>query len=392
MTVNTLITLRAIGRSGSLFLQQLFENHSQLVMLPVIIDFYGRWNTFFAKSSGDVNELLNYYIKDTNIKCLLGEKNSLFSWVDQNNHENYVSLDLNAYLEQCILFINLSDETNFRKRILLALHQAYYQLAGLKWPDNPILFLHEHQPYFFEETDQDFFETKHIATLRRPEDMYASYSKFFQKSGGLYGPLYLQYSLKVATEGYLNALHYHSKFPEKLYFVQTELLNTQPEVVLKKLANWLNISYEDVLLQPTFFGFPAKNNSAFDPNVSTFNKDIAEKSRFDEICSNREKVIIQNIFSDLNKDFYNIKNRKSILLSIFVILIPDLAFIFLRKYSLKDVLYYLVSLNFIWSRINFIYCLRMIKRKKKEYIYPNDISDEMGYLYKNWLQKLIFFK
>ena len=74
------------------------------------------------------------------------------------------------------------------------------------------------------------------------------------------------------------------KFGDRVCFIQFESLTNRTESVMRYLAKFLEIPYEDILLEPTFNGIPIQSANG----QKTDNSD-AEASKFHRIKNDRPR-------------------------------------------------------------------------------------------------------
>ncbi len=356
-----LITLRPIGRSGSFFIQNLFDSHPAVISFPFPFPFYYHWYFFHKiEKDADVEKLLVYFLDNTCLRYMnegaSSELSYIYSYKDDNGNSREYKIDMvdfRNHLEQEIKQISIYPS---RRQFLIALHIAYARTIGLELKDRNFIFLHEHYAYLFNEAMEDFPDARNIVTVRDPRNSFASYIKKNKIDHGALSPLYDLVDLNYTVKIYLNALHFKKKFPDSIYFISTEKMNAEPEIEIKKLAEWAGLHYTASLLKPTFAGNRIDGISVFNKSQSGFDQSGLLKDHWKKVCSWREIRLLDAIFSELYVRFdYPPGAGPLPAWNLFVLTLnPDIK-IFLtryRKFSARAL--YIFAGCFAWSRVNYI--------------------------------------
>ncbi|MCL4418278.1 MAG: hypothetical protein M1365_16610 [Actinobacteria bacterium] len=369
-----LVVIRACGRSGSIFLQSLFDNHPQILMFPMVFPFYYHWNIFYGSEKHTLSSLLAYFLNKTDIKYLFCKETP----------KSYICIDKKSRkfefkINQAIFIKNINNALtvrgiNFptRKEFLVILHEAYAKTTGIKLADKKVILLHEHGSYRFEDPNKDFNNVLNIVTVREPHNSYASFVKYRIAIGSILGPIYNIVDMNAWVSGFINSFVYARKFPKKLLFIKTEDLNSNPRKQIDKLINKFRIKFHPSLLKSTYAGYPKFSDiSAFDNKKSAFNTKGMNKNRWENLCSKREIAIIDTIFRRENIDFgYNKQTApKTTMQTVLTILKPDLELLKLRYKKPSNLFKYIFSLNPILVRMGLIKNLLSLKNiEKNKYI------------------------
>lgn len=351
-----LIILRPAGRSGSLFLQNLFDSHKDVLALPSIFPFYYFWALFHRyHKNASKNELIIYFLEETNLKYFFGDYSYEY-YQYRNEKGEKVNFEISKNDFRLYLEVELQDiYYPTRKQFLMAIHIAYANTKQLDLNGISTLFLHEHYSWEYETPHEDFEKVITIVNTRNPRNSYASFIKDKQKKGSVFGPMYANIDINAWLDSITNAFVYEKKYPDSIIYSPTEYLNENPEKVIKMIANKIGISFDKSLLEPTFDGYPQLGVSTFNKNQKGFDSSGVNANRYDSFCSQRELKLVDYIFRRTNSKFYKVENKKiKKIQMIFLVLIPDFELFKLRNKSFKSRVLYMIGGNFFWSRMMFI--------------------------------------
>jgi hypothetical protein len=104
----------------------------------------------------------------------------------------------------------------------------------------------------------DYPDGRIVALLREPRAWYASASRF----SGRYGEL--DEAVELWQRGAQEIAAAKRERPEAVLVITYEALVQEPERVMRAIAEWLGISWSQMLLVPTFNRLPVRPNSSYD--------------------------------------------------------------------------------------------------------------------------------
>ena len=251
MCLEQLVSIYYYGRSGSVFLQSLLDSHPQVLMVPgTVLMFYADFWKRYSHLSQDalIEKFCGYFASffDVHADVKMGEWKQPSIVLSFNkmgeNRDEVVSINKDKFLQALKLIFEKNELTS--KSLFQAVHVAYTIALGragnLDRKNLPLIAHEAHLPGYYDGVmllAKDFPSFKIIQMVREPLQTLGSHVKWQWKD-------YLPSS-------------YGDAFPlvsNEAIVVRLEDLHTEPESTLKKLAQWLNIDWNDVLLQSTFDG------------------------------------------------------------------------------------------------------------------------------------------
>ena len=373
-----------IGRSGSLFLQSLLDNHPEILMFPGVVNFFieihpqlksknTEWEDVIKETIGRWISILEPY----NIHHNLGDEMTESIWIDT---DEIISIMHN----KC----NLQDFPD-SKTLFIALHYAIGVYFNIDLSCIKYIYVHEHTSEFNEANVKDiislFPKAKIICSVKDPRANHLSIYKWLSKRKSIQNKYWEEskyiknaYSY-MCYRWYRNMLALINKYHENFLIIRLEDIHTYRIGFLKSLCDFLEVKYHDNLLRSTFNSkiwsgdnFSAKK-SGFRQN-NTFDKWRSELSPywncFYELKLRNELKLLE----------YNLFNKKNIL----TILIVNLTFPFWYFYDIKHVLekkYYLTNENnkiklYIFFRELYLFIverIRLLISSLENIIYENNI-------------------
>src|SRR4051812_38133156 len=94
-----LVVIRPCGRSGSLFLHSLFDNHPQTLSFPVILPFYFTWQEFNSYIRHfTLDGLINYYLNRTHLKYLFTKPLASYEIIDKNGRKTHHKINKTIFI------------------------------------------------------------------------------------------------------------------------------------------------------------------------------------------------------------------------------------------------------------------------------------------------------
>ena len=277
--INDVTAIVFLGRSGSVFLQSLLDNHSQVIMfggchLAFYYDFWEKKGETAPNTEILIREFCAYFacFFDAYAYCPLiqgsqpaYEMGLADMGPDRNeraeaNREKFISA-------LSVMLANFSkvDRKTFFQAIHVAFTIAINQSEHLDQAKLPIIVhqLHVNCPTMVSKLCSDFPKTKILHMIREPFQTLGSHFKEFG------------YGCNVMHKFYFNG--FPQAGAERSKAIKLEDLHSQPKPTLEKIIQWLGIGWEDSLLESTFNGkkwWNMKNTE----QVSGFNKVIISKN------------------------------------------------------------------------------------------------------------------
>jgi hypothetical protein len=113
-----------------------------------------------------------------------------------------------------------------------------------------------------KQVESNFFETypdgRLISIIRNPVDWFVAFSRREPQS---YGDI--ESALGLWMKSVRAAMKARERFGDRVCLIQFERLIDQKESVMRHLADFLEIRFDDILLMPTFNKIPIKPNTSF---------------------------------------------------------------------------------------------------------------------------------
>tara|TARA_B110000444_G_scaffold90697_1_gene85705 strand:+ start:46689 stop:47870 length:1182 start_codon:yes stop_codon:yes gene_type:complete len=317
------------SRPGSDFIQSLLDLHDQIISIDGDLDFDNFYKHAVSVWGTNIKLEKKERLKEINVENFLLEfaykhLDKFDSECDNLDLKKTSKVDIKDFINHGV---NLLSDVDFsRKNAFLAIYGAYSLSRNIKLKNKTILLHHAHHVEKITFLINDFKNIKIIAANREPRSSYCAMLLAIKK-----------HSINIldfpAHTFIINRLYNGISFlgPYKYQDIKINLLeelHSSPKLTMISLSNWLNIEFNDSLLQSTWNGTNWLGDSMSQNIVSVFNKDfkndseIKWKSNLDLL----DKIVISSLMRDEIK-FYNYNlsytNNFYFLLSIFIILIPN---------------------------------------------------------------------
>lgn len=231
-------------RSGSDFLQSLFDSHPEVSQFPG--DFY--FDKFWSKITKQnlPENIANIFISDNerffDSKLNLIERHHMLG----ENKNDFYLIDRNLFKEK---FINLMQNKEINKKnVFHNLHFAYSLASGEDLKKKKVIILNIHHIFRLKILKE--FDYEILFTIRDPLASLSSSAKHWLKydKGKHVSPWMLYFHI----DRLLNGLKILTKSKIKTHVIKLELLHRQNSTIMKELANKFNINYDQVLTKSTY--------------------------------------------------------------------------------------------------------------------------------------------
>lgn len=286
------VAVNPYGRSGSMFLQSLFDGHPHIITVPgvYLTAYHGFYHLYgslpkdaliekFVEQFAVIFDANNDFPGSTwHLDAPMGEHLG-FTRMGPNKDET-LTLDREAFIA-CLKTVLDKEEIVSRKLLFQALHVAYQHALYPEreiTKDTVILFhLHDHSPSFRQEhLDVDFSDAQYLHVVREPVRTLKSLFKGFPKLD----PELLLY------DSLFGGIPMNDKIRSRSRVIRIEDLNANPRDVLMKVCSWIGIDWNDCLMNSTFHGLTwwgdilSKPATGFVTRQPTNEKETAQ-ARFD---------------------------------------------------------------------------------------------------------------
>ena len=270
-----IVILTSHGRSGSLFLQSLFDSHHEVISFPIFFN-YPKWvekrvekalcefleNNIYAFkiSHGFLND-----IQRNNI--LLGEHGQDDPEVKKSefirNFYSSTNLQKNSFVT--------------REQFVRLLHQAYglacgYDLKKIKYA---LLHFHTYENGDHYRALSDFPELKFLASCRDPRKSVLSVVQQYSTNYPNLSKKSSEIIAKLNSSFFIHSINCLIKFSSLLkknncLIIDLEVLHNLQERGMKKISDWLEIKFSDTLVNSTFLGLSWNGNRGDGKPISGF--------------------------------------------------------------------------------------------------------------------------
>lgn len=245
-----MVAIITTGRTGSDFLQSLLDSH------PEVSTFNGHfavYTEFFEDSitmnsgSPRVCDIADEFIGKYIYKLI--SRYDIQEAKDKLGEDFNESFRINTSEFKKNMVLLMGEEDINSHNILLAIYGAYSLGIGQDISKLKIILHHPHLDFEFDLFYKDFPNTRIIFTSRDPRANFCSHVEHFRK----YYPSHdnqrhLYNCFKMALEDSELADYYG------LQYTATRLEDLPRRDILEKLAEWLNINFENSMLESTWNG------------------------------------------------------------------------------------------------------------------------------------------
>lgn len=257
------------GRSGSVFLQSLLDNHPEVTTMPATVLIGGVSGTH-----------INYY---------LDSPSGTYSWetvaetfpvrfptlfdstydvsgcrLDELGPQQNESIQVDTSIFRKFLLEGTVGITCGPKEIFAAIHLAWEASRGRHFSGNPVIVhaTHTPEPLMFPFC-RAFPEAQHLIMTRLPLGTYASHFNHHINKDEVYTPeksfwlngANADYALAIIRNAIVSYRVIAEQVkPSNIRAVRLEDLHANPRAAMQRVCDWLQIGFHDCLLQSTFAG------------------------------------------------------------------------------------------------------------------------------------------
>ncbi len=319
--------LFAVGRSGSVLLQSFIDNHSEVLMLPQILDYYS-FNERLSQCKNYI-ELINLFISDIYMK------NRAFSHNLGENRDEVFDKQEQVFAQTILKTLEKLKTVN-RKSFLLAIHYSYAVIKNIDLSKIKAIVIHQHntrsflffnvmnlfntsdspgfikiakdiflKKSFIELITDDFPGSKFIATVRNPYDLLTSFLKSAKKE-------------TINFELFYNDLYvtsfcfYDLANLKNIKYFKFEDMHKNTLSEMQSLALYLGITFSETLLKSTIDGKlwwgnnPQKIINGPQKNLDT--------TKWKHLLEPQAKLLVSFLFKDILQmfNYERVKYKKEI--------------------------------------------------------------------------------
>ncbi len=273
--MNRPVFILGCTKAGTTLMRNLFDGHPDFFVIPMESHFYQ-----------NIKYWVNYYTRRTKPEDLSYDqmKESLCRWVEHMNSyydrvaDNFTKgqWDINKFRQ----LIYSEEIDNIRDLSDLYVKAIYYSLHNSLFDESKdFIEKSVENAEFAIEWKKLYPEARFIHIVRNPYSNFVSFRKFVNKKKFpiLKGVVYSMY----------NSYYYlfkNLRILDNYKVVIYEELVSEPDKIMKELANFLGVEFRESMLYPTLLGDSWAGNSTSDvqytkvssANINKWNKDITD--------------------------------------------------------------------------------------------------------------------
>ncbi len=301
------------GRSGSIFLQSLFDGHSEVITFPSTLLIGGltgiHFDDFFCANAGNTPKQIAINFTKVYQTAFDSNYDSTASRLSQlgDHKDQKIEVDKDRFIDFFIKYFDVRDEISYIN-VFNGAHLAWAQAQGKKLGENVLIVHALHTPEDkMKMYCENFPESKHLVCIRNPIVSHNSRfihhikrhklnnknSDFFDNIEQLNYPYNMTRDVLFA----LKIIGKYAKF-EKVRGVRNEDLHIIPESTVNNLCKFLEMEFEPQLLESTFFGLKHWGDDTIDPR-NGFSKSTPSDFKISKSSFKKQDVaLIEDLIND----------------------------------------------------------------------------------------------
>lgn len=283
-------------KSGTTLLLNLLDSHPELSVYPADSGFFYRYYPLAEIQNYSTKQKIDVMVNQT-IKNLENEFSKLS---DDDKHE--IAFDVDSFKQE---FLDLSSKSNITSKDMLISLALLYQKYSPAQNQNMWVEKTTSTEIYALDILKWFPKAKFIHLIRDPRDNWASLQSGWEKRYKDFNDSKERLLQSLLERGKLGMefAQLNNKIigPKQYLILKFEDLTQNPESTLKKIASFLNIEYNEILLKPTICGkLWAGNNFDGLKFKSVSNVNV---NRWRERISDDDAKLIEYHFYDIMKSF-----------------------------------------------------------------------------------------
>jgi hypothetical protein len=315
--INLIVTM-AYGRAGSILIQSLFDGHPNVLTLPHLGPMY----SLLPASIGDLDPQIDWFInrfptvfdtsRDANefAAAKFGPNGDVGLRVSSTKFKehllglasDYYTIDPNRPLS--------------RKEFFVLVHFAYVLcVRSFNITDIKYIFYHAHS-YVHAEWQhmlEDFPQLYFIGMTRDPRQDWTSWKKIhalrMQRDIGDVPPICLflsEYHYSKSSYELSNLVE--KLMPDHIRIIDLEKLHVLNKQAMTHLCSWLNIEFNECLMQSTINGLEWHGNAANGKRAPAFNPNMIQDAWRSELADHDRQLICSLVPGSLKYLGYDKEN------------------------------------------------------------------------------------
>ena len=279
------------ARSGTTLMISLLDSHPELSVVPLEIKFYAQ---YFERLNANVSyaKLNDFMLNQSKIRvikehstCTLDPLNTGFV-----NFKNVDYQIVEKEMQRNIMKYSNDFKLSMIDKYICDFHVAYNKALGLPKKKGFAVKEGNHGLPYINEIRSDFKNARFVVMVRDPRDMYSSFKRIARMIQA--GEKYASFTDSISVMEYLFSYHnqgkrcydYMNYFNESnddkcFLFVRYEDLVNNSRSVMKDVASFIGINFDEILLKPTTAGNPWYGNASNRKKFDSINNSRTSKWR-----------------------------------------------------------------------------------------------------------------
>lgn len=325
------------GKSGSVFMQSLFDNHPEVVFFPYVYDNFS-FNLPIKEHSKE--ELINLFI-DKNLDLFSSDKLELMGKPIPEQiitqHDPTKAINIEKFK---IFYFDLvkNIEINNNKLFLIIVHFALAKTLGYDTNNIKYIYMHIHgytREKFLKFLFSNFPNLYFLPLIRDERESWLSTKKVWRKKDSTTSDsdnffTYI-YGTSRTYDHLFSIIKDQKVCKDRVKIINLNQLHIQQKEAMKTLADMLNIEYKESLCHSSILGKPWAGNAS--SGKPCFGFDITKaKFKWSSQLPVNETLIIEILFSFIFKPLRYRKSKYKINIFNLIIFI-----IFSKSNALKNI-------------------------------------------------------
>lgn len=282
-------------KTGTTLLLALLDYHPDIFAFPFELKYHKLFNSLANGDECELFRLNNYFLNES--KFMYFKKNQ------HNDPYNTGMLDFeNVNYNRIEGYLNGLEKGNYKRRDYLY-HLAQSLKQGMNEQKTHFRYLLEkpgnHALELIDQIRGDYPEAKIIHVIRNPKDNLASAKLAIKNYDGTWGKYRPFEIINKIKKGFEVARENTSK--ENYYVIKYEDLVRQPREAMSKIAEWLNIPWDETLIQPSALGQAWAGNSSANDKFDAISDE--PMNRADGIIGTEENKMLEYLLKDYYEQF-----------------------------------------------------------------------------------------
>jgi hypothetical protein len=307
--INLIVTM-AYGRAGSILIQSLFDSHPKVLTLPHL----GAMYSLIPASIHDLDRQLDWFINkfptifDTSRGGYFHDSNEFVAAKFGPDGDEDLRVSSTEFKKQLLDIVNEyssigSNGRLSRKEFFVLVHLAYglcvrsFDVTEIRY-----IFYHTHT-YVHNEWQnmlEDFPELYFIGMTRDPRQDWTSWKKIhalrMQRDISDVPPICLFLSEYYYSKSSYELSNLTERLqPDHIRIIDLETLHILNKRAMTLLCSWLNLGFNESLLQSTFNGRLWHGNAASGKRASSLNPNMTRDAWRNELPEHERQIICSSV-------------------------------------------------------------------------------------------------